>query len=123
MLSQLVGGWDPMALQRWWDRALKEDGGEEEEPGANEYLDTETEKEDGKVFSNYNADGEWLDFSSTPQAPSEGMSYLVADRAEGKVDKEVQTMTTEQTRWRWMTSEGVPDEELDTDTEIGLSWD
>ena len=39
------------------------------------------------------------------------------------VDKEVQTMTTEQTRWRWMTSEGVPDEELDTDTEIGLSWD
>ena len=39
------------------------------------------------------------------------------------VDKEVQTMTTEQTRWRWMTSEGVPDEELDTDTEIGMSWD
>ena len=26
---------------------MKEDGGEEEEPGANEYLDTETEKEDG----------------------------------------------------------------------------
>ena len=39
------------------------------------------------------------------------------------VDKEVQTMTTDQTQWRWMTSEGVPDEELDTDTEIGLSWD
>ncbi len=45
------------------------------------------------------------------------------------VDKEVQTMTTEQpmatehpeqleTLW-----EGVPDEELDTDTEIGLRWD
>ena len=36
------------------------------------------------MFSNYNADGEWLDFSSTPQAPSGGMSYLVADRTEGK---------------------------------------
>ena len=54
--------------------------------GANEYLDTETEKGGWttRVFSNYNADGEWLDFSSTPQAPSGGMSYLVADRTKGK---------------------------------------
>ena len=36
------GWWD-----RKWEETLKEDGGEEEEPGANEYLDTETEKEDG----------------------------------------------------------------------------
>ena len=54
--------------------------------GANEYLDTETEKGGWttRVFSNYNADGEWLDFSSTPQASSGGMSYLVADRTKGK---------------------------------------
>ena len=105
MVSQQVDGWNPTPLQRWWDRrrmeekeeepfgwwdrkwkeTLKEDGGEEEESGA-EYLDTETEKGGWttRVFSNYNADGEWLDFSSTPQAPSGGMSYLVADRTKGK---------------------------------------